>query len=143
MERDLISDPSKFSSKTVGGYLTTRSFVALLFGGVCIVPVVVLTIRGVIEPEIASFLALLISLPFGFMGAFKLHGMFPEKLLPIMGKEYKSPREMTWQNPIVIEPVKKAKKLSRQEKKLAKQERIEAAGYDALLASQFENTDQE
>lgn len=143
MERDLISDPSKFSSKTVGGYLTTRSFVALLFGGVCIVPVVVLTIRGVIEPEIASFLALLISLPFGFMGAFKLHGMFPEKLLPIMSKEYKSPREMTLQNPIVIEPVKKAKKLSRQEKKLAKQERIEAAGYDALLASQFENTDQE
>ena len=143
MERDLISDPSKFSSKTVGGYLTTRSFVALLFGGVCIVPVVVLTIRGVIEPEIASFLALLISLPFGCMGAFKLHGMFPEKLLPIMSKEYKSPREMTWQNPIVIEPVKKAKKLSRQEKKLAKQERIEAAGYDALLASQFENTDQE
>lgn len=143
MERDLISDPSKFSSKTVGGYLTTRSFVALLFGGVCIVPVVVLTIRGVIEPEIASFLALLISLPFGFMGAFKLHGMFPEKLLPIMSKEYKSPREMTWQNPIVIELVKKAKKLSRQEKKLAKQERIEAAGYDALLASQFENTDQE
>ena len=65
MERDLISDPSKFSSKTVGGYLTTRSFVALLFGGVCIVPVVVLTIRGVIEPEIASFLALLISLPYG------------------------------------------------------------------------------
>ena len=143
MERDLISDPSKFSSKTVGGYLTTRSFVALLFGGVCIVPVVVLTIRGVIEPEIASFLALLISLPFGFMGAFKLHGMFPEKLLPIMSKEYKSPREMTWQNPIVIELVKKAKKLSRQEKKLAKQERIKAAGYDALLASQFENTDQE
>ena len=60
-----------------------------------------------------------------------------------MSKEYKSPREMTWQNPIVIEPIKKAKKLSRQEKKLAKQERIEAAGYDALLASQFENTDQE
>ena len=143
MERDLISDPSKFSSKTVGGYLTTRSFVALLFGGVCIVPVVVLTIRGVIEPEIASLLAVLISLAFGVMGAFKLHGMFPEKLLPIMSKEYKSPREMTWQNPIVIEPVKKAKKLSRQEKKLAKQERIEAVGYDALLASQFENTDQE
>lgn len=142
MERDLISDPSKFSSKTVGGYFTTRAFVAFLFGGACIVPIVVLTIRGVIEPELASFLALLISLPFGFMGAYKLHGMFPEKLLPIMSREYRSPREMTWQNPIVIEPVKKAKKLSRQEKKLAKKERIEAAGYDALLASQFENTDQ-
>lgn len=142
MERDLISDPSKFSSKTVGGYFTTRSFVAILFGGACIIPVVVLAIRGVIEPELASFLAFLISLPFGFMGAFKLHGMFPEKLLPIMSREYRSPREMTWQNPIVIEPVKKAKKISRQERKLAKKERIEAVGYDALLASQFENTDQ-
>lgn len=100
MERALIGDPKYYEAKPIAGKTDARGLVTIVVVCIVVAPFAWAIWNSLLDAYVGALLAAVPASVVGFIGLKSHKGMHAEEFLPIVIRERRRPREMTWQNPV-------------------------------------------